>query len=152
MAPTPSMSCEGQASLSPPMGSVSVNRHRSRWNFTPHTFLDLKGEGGWVKKQEKGGGREKTWPGQEPAPLASATRKMAPFPSVPSGPALPALLHSGRVSCGHCSLSRAVYRAMVCSVFSSPFAQNEYPLCFLSFNLLFFSGFPSPGSFTPCFP
>lgn len=40
------------------------------------------------------------------------------------------------------------------SVSSSPFSQCKYPLllCFLSFNLLFFSSFPSPGCFTPCFP
>lgn len=104
------------------------------------------------KEAREGVGRGKMWAGQEPAPLASAMGKVAPFPGIPSGLTLPALLRLGHISSGHCTLSRAVYRVMVCSVSSSSFAQNEYPLCFLSFNLSFFSGFPSPGSFTFCFP
>lgn len=75
---------------------VSVNRHRSRWNFAPHTFLDLKGEGGWAKKQEKGEGGRRRGLARSQHLLPVPRGRWHPSPASPPAPR--SLLCSTRVA------------------------------------------------------
>lgn len=77
-----------------------------------------------------------------------------PSPALPLAPTLPAPFHFGCISWRQRALSRVVYRVMVCSLSPHLLFHSEHPLllCFLSFNLPFFSRSLSPGCFTPCFP
>lgn len=85
--------------------------------FHTTQIFEFKRGGRWVEKRERRRGREKTQPGQRPAPLANATGKVASFPHAPASPSTPCSLSLwSRLLEAQRALSRAVYRAMGCSL------------------------------------